>query len=105
MLDDGQINYADYGIVGQSYVWKSHTGNITLDSIEYGLDTISNEALKNIITDFANTVLIENPDIKCVTVGSGGKTPEGLFDRTNIPELMRNGKHWILYLQVTQNIA
>jgi len=87
----GEINYKNFQIVGQSYVWKSKRGNICLDSIECLKDVISDSALQSITSDFATQLLQDNPDIKYVTVGRGGKTPEALFDNAVIPEKNESG--------------
>jgi 3-methyladenine DNA glycosylase AlkC len=93
-LIDGKINDVQFEIVGQSYVWKSCSGNICLDSIECSEGRVPSEALKEIITDFANELLIKNPDIQRVTVGQGGRTPRGLFDPAAISEAMREGHQY-----------
>jgi ankyrin repeat protein len=85
------INDADFDIVGQSYVWISLAGNLCLDSIEFGLETVTPATLKKILTDFANQVLQGSFGIKRVMVGCGGKTPEDLFSLSIIPEKMRQG--------------
>jgi len=85
------MNDKDFKIIGQSYVWISTNGNICLDSIECLTNGISDAALKNIIHDFANILLQNNPGIKFVTVGRGGNTPTGLFDEAAIPEIIRQG--------------
>ena len=90
MLGD-VINDADFDIVGQSYVWKSQTGNLCLDSIEFGLNVVTPSVLKQILTDFATQLLKDNPSIKRVTIGRGGNTPEGMFSPTLVPEIMRQG--------------
>ena len=86
-----QINYANFDIVGQSYAWKSTTGNLCLDSIEC-LSSVPKSIIKNILTDFATQVLQDYPDIKRINVGRGGKTPSGLFDISAISEKMKQGK-------------
>jgi len=90
-LMDGSINDANFDIIGQSYVWKSQLGNVCLDSIECLKDSVPVAALKQITSDFATKLLQDNPDVKRVTVGRGGKTPEKLFSETAIPEKMRQG--------------
>lgn len=87
----GEINDKDFKIIGQSYVWRSMTGNLCLDSIECLSDEVSDVAIQRIITDFSHQVLNNNPAIKYVTVGCGGKTPQGLFENAAIPEMMRQG--------------
>jgi hypothetical protein len=88
---DGSINEKDFSIIGQSYTWKSKTGNICLDSIECLRDSISKEALQSILTDFSTQLLEDDPDVRFVTIGQGGKTPEGLFDEAPIPEKIKQG--------------
>jgi len=91
LLVDNQINDTHFDIIGQSYVWKSATNNICLDSIECLNNSIPDMALKKILTDFANQLLHAHPDVHVVTVGCGGKTPNDLFSPTTIPEKMREG--------------
>lgn len=91
LIIDGEINDKDFKIIGQSYIWKSKNQNICLDSIEYLKDEVTHSAIKSIITEFANTLLQENPDIRYVTLGQGGKTPENLFANASVAEEMREG--------------
>ncbi len=86
-----EINDHDFKIVGQSYVWKSMNGNLCLDSIESLSDEVSTDSLRSILSSFASKLLQDNPDIKCITLGAGGKTPEHLFSRTFITEKIRYG--------------
>lgn len=86
LIVNDEINDHDFKIIGQSYVWKSINGNICLDSIECLQHEISNEALRSVTLDFANQLLQNNPDIKYVTVGQGGKTPKDMFDKAFLPE-------------------
>jgi len=88
---NGEINDKDFKIIGQSYVWKSLTGNICLDSIECLKGEVKDSAIKSILSDFASKVLDENPDIQYVTVGSGGNTPRGLFGNAMVPEKILHG--------------
>ena len=90
-MKEGEINYKNFQIIGQSYVWKSKMGNICLDSIECLSHSISDEALQSITTDFATQLLQSNPDMTCVTAGQGGKTPSGLFDLAVVSEVMQQG--------------
>lgn len=91
LIQHGEINDKDFKIVGQSYVWKSMTGNLCLDSLECLESEVSRQAIKSILSDFANTLLQTHSDIQYVTVGQGGKTPIGLFDSTNMTEKMWQG--------------
>jgi len=87
----GEINYDNFQIIGQSYVWKSKMGNLCLDSIECMKDSIPEAALQNITTELANSVMQENSDIHYMTVGRGGKTPHDLFQKTEVTEQMLEG--------------
>jgi len=91
LIINGEINDKDFKVTGQAYTWKSKMGNVCLDSIECLKDEIPNAALKKIISDFAAKLLQDNSGIKYVTVGRGGKTPEGLFSETLTPEKIRQG--------------
>ncbi len=91
LIVKGEVNDNDFKIIGQSYVWKSVSGNVCLDSIECLSYEVSDEALKSILTNFSNTLLQLNPDIKYVTLGCGGKTPVNLFDNAFLAEKIKLG--------------
>lgn len=91
LIVNGAINDTDFKIIGESYVWKSATGNICLDSIECLKGEVPDAAIKGIISDFATKLLHDNPDVHTVTVGRGGKTPPNLFAKAPIAETMRQG--------------
>ena len=89
---NGSINYGDFQIIGQSYAWISKTGNLCLDSVECLRGSITTEQLKEILIAFAEKALESNPAIKRVTLGMGGKTPQGLFPiETPLPEAISEG--------------
>lgn len=88
---DGQINEKDFQIIGQSYIWKSVSGNICLDSIECLNHSVSEDALRSILSDFSTQLLKDYIDIQYVTIGRGGKTPSDLFDKAEISEIMCEG--------------
>lgn len=85
------INDKDYKIVGQAYVWRSTNNNICLDSLEFLSFSVSKDALKKIVFDFATKVLKENSNIKFITLGKGGNTPVNLFPDAIISEKMIQG--------------
>jgi len=91
LIVNGNINDHNYKIIGQSYVWKSQRGNLCLDSIECLKGSISEPALEHILTAFANKSLKDNPDIKYVTIGCGGKTPKDLFSPALVSEKIHIG--------------
>lgn len=86
-----EINEKDFKIIGQSYVWNTLTGNLCLDSIECLKGEVTDTAIQSILREFGNQVIQNNSGIEYVTVGQGGKTPQGLFNDAKIPEKMRNG--------------
>jgi hypothetical protein len=88
---DGSINDDEYQIIGQSYVWKSKSGNLCLDSIECLKNSIQPEDLKLVLSKFAEQVLSNDNSIKRVTIGAGGKTPENLFETTVVCEHISQG--------------
>jgi len=86
---DAQNPKANDLIVSQSWAWRSKSGALVLDSIEYlnenAQGIFGNTRFKNIDIweAFYKTLtnkLVENPDygIHSVMVGTGGKTPEHL---------------------------
>jgi hypothetical protein len=89
--EDGTIKEADWQIIGQSYVWLSKNGNLCLDSVECLKESIDATDLKTILYEFGMTVVEENTSIKRVTLGCGGKTPQGFFNKTKIPEVIAAG--------------
>ena len=90
--DDGSINYENFQIIGQSYVWKSKSNGLCLDSIECLSNSIPNDVLKHTLSQFANQVLVNDPDINCVNIGRGGKTPNTLFPDTNYTQEIKQGE-------------
>ncbi len=91
LIVDGAINDKDFKIIGQFYAWKSLSGNVCLDSIECLIGEVTDAAMGDSITQFANALLDKHLDVHYVTVGRGGKTPKGLFKKAIIPEQMRQG--------------
>lgn len=85
------INTQYFEIIGQSYVWISATHNLCLDSFEFRKDSISTEAISEILSQFANQVIDENPDIHYVTLGTTGNLPENFCGIAPIPEVMSEG--------------
>ncbi|MFZ4077778.1 MAG: hypothetical protein ACOYKA_07320, partial [Legionellaceae bacterium] len=83
--------HGELEIIGQSYVWRTRSGNVCFDSIECTLDSITDPVLKDMTTQLAHAMMSQDPGIKRVTVGLGGKTPEGLFEPTSFSETMREG--------------
>lgn len=93
-------------IIGQSYAWRSKSGGLCLDSVECLKDSISNDALKALLTGFSQQILSEDPDMKMITIGRGGKTPKGMFADAFSPEIMSQGMlygdAWSQYLIMGQ---
>ncbi len=94
-LPDQSINYPAFEIVGQSYGWISQTGNLTLDSLECSEDRVPTQVAHDLLLQFANQVLEDNPTIKRVALGTGGGTPRALgFNSSIITEKIRSGYHY-----------
>ena len=93
--ENGSVNDENYKIIGQSYAWKSKTGNLCLDSIECLKASIPNDTLRQILTDFATQVIENDSTIHRVTLGAGGKTPYGVFTEVlDLPEAIRQGQFY-----------
>ncbi len=80
-------------IIAQTYAWRSERGNLCLDSIEYSIGRISEEAIQDMLSKFAREIL-KREEIKVVTLGCGGRTPENLFPEAPIPEMMKQGTQY-----------
>lgn len=80
-----------YKIVGQSYAWRSKSGGLCLDSLECLRDQVPDKVAQILLQKFANTLMHNNSQVRFVTLGSGGKTPEGLFPAAAFAEQMRQG--------------
>ncbi len=91
LILNSAINGKAFKIIGQAYAWKSVSGNVCLDSIECFTGEVTDEAMGDSITKFANALLNTHLGVHYVTVGRGGKTPKGLFEKAIIPEKMRQG--------------
>lgn len=89
---DGFINNENFQIIGQAYAWLSKTGSLCFDSIECSNGSISDELLHKTLKIFSQDILDKNPNIYRITLGSGGKTPRGIFgDITLTSEIMYEG--------------
>lgn len=84
-------NKSHFKVIGQSYAWRSLTGNLCLDSIECLENNISDTALQALLTQFADKALHEDEQLRFVTVGQGGKTPADLFQTARLPEQIKQG--------------
>jgi hypothetical protein len=94
LADRINIDYERFEIVGQSYVVKSSTGNLLLDSVEY-LSSVPISVIKETLTRFAEQVLAENTDIKRVVIGDiSQEAIKGLFKKTLILEIMEEGLNY-----------
>ena len=81
-LQEGKINYADYDIVGEGYVWLSKMGNLTFDSWENLRPENDNPIIVSMLQEFAKQVTMQHLSILRVTIG------ESLV---KYPEVMREG--------------
>ncbi len=86
-----QINHHAYDIVAQSYAWRSQSGNLCLDSIEWNPNKIIEATLLEIMQKFSTNVMSNHPEIKKINVGIGGMTPQNIFPNASIPEKMKQG--------------
>lgn len=91
LIVNGEINDKDFKIIGQSYAWKSVTGNICLDSMECLAGEVTDSALRTILSDFSKQVLENYPNIRYVNLGIGGKTLIQLFSNATISEKILQG--------------
>lgn len=85
LLQNGEINYNNYSIVGQGYAWRSQFGNLVFDSWE-NLRPTDNEIAVKMLIEFSKAVVNErSANIARVTIGTGGNTPKGFFEKNPIP--------------------
>lgn len=77
-------------IIGQSYAWRTISGNICLDSIECLTGRIPLPALQTLLQQFTDQVVTSGA-AHCVTVGKGGKTPKEFAENHMIADRMRQG--------------
>ncbi len=75
-LENGEIDYRSFKIIGQAYAWRSIHGNLVFDSWE-NLDQVDDDKLVPLLKDFAIKIVKEY-EIGRVTIGSSGKTPQEL---------------------------
>ncbi len=84
------IDYTKFHIVAEAYAWKSTTGNICLDSLEYIRERVTDDVLSQLTMEFAKAALEADKSLHCVTIGSGGNTPQGNFGKKLfLPEVMK----------------
>lgn len=72
-LINEKINYKDFNIIGQGYVWLSQDGNLTIDTWE-NLRQEDNQISVAMLKKFSQE-LTRQTDVMRVTIGRGGKTP------------------------------
>ncbi len=94
LVVDGEINDKDFKIVCQSYIWRSQTNNICLDSVECLKGEVAWPVVQSMLSDFATKLLQANPDIRYVTLGTGGKAPRDFFANAVLHEKMRQGQQY-----------
>lgn len=85
----GEVNDEDFQIVGQAYAWRGVTGNLCLDSIEC-LNRVSHELIGKMFTKLARACMGQD-GISRVTTGQSEKSPKGLYVKTHVTEVMRQG--------------
>jgi hypothetical protein len=73
-LENGEIDYRSFKIIGQAYAWSSIHGNLVFDSWE-NLDQVDDDKLVPLLKEFA-TKIVKEYKIGRVTIGSSGKTPQ-----------------------------
>jgi len=88
-----KINDKDYMIIAQAYTWKSSAGNICMDSIET-LSRATPDIIKKSLAAFAEQIMRLHPQVKRITVGTGGKTPKSLFETAVINEEIAAGSQY-----------
>jgi len=89
-LENGQINYKKFSIIGQGYAWLTTLGNLTLDSWE-NIREKDNIIVIALLKAFAEQVTQEHTDILRVTIGKSGKTPSQIGPLIDNPETMYEG--------------
>lgn len=90
-LIENQINDKYYQMVAQSYAWISNHGNLCLDSIEWDPQRVNFTVIHRMMERFSTEVFQQQPNIKYITVGSGGGTPKNAYPKCEISETMRQG--------------
>jgi hypothetical protein len=89
-IADHRINYKDFEIVGQCYMWLSQQGNLTIDSFESYKHQELDPIIQPILAKFGE-VVTEQTDITRVTIGVGGGTPSKFNQRVIYPEEILEG--------------
>ncbi|NDH09086.1 MAG: hypothetical protein EBY16_05630 [Gammaproteobacteria bacterium] len=99
---NGSINIDHYDIIAQAYIWYSTSHDLVLDSIEYSVDKIKPDDIREILTLFGEKVIADNESVKRVTCGKWFKPwrsrggflytmPKKPFIEVPIPEKMLEG--------------
>jgi hypothetical protein len=93
-LINGEIDDKHFTVVAQSYAWRTQNDNLCLDSIEFKVDLVSKEKIREMMQIFSASVLETNPEIKYITVGSGGQTPDDFGPAVKVAEKILLGQQY-----------
>ena len=78
-------------VVAQSYAWISKNGNLCLDSIEWDGQRVTAEIINMLLQEFSTQVFASRPEIKYITVGTGGQTRRLYQSKAYLPEKIKQG--------------
>lgn len=90
-LHQGKINYDQFEIVGQGYLWWSTMDNLTFDSWENLTPSRDDKVIISMLPQFAKQCFEQNPNIGQLTIGRGGKTPNSYSKCIANSEIMAEG--------------
>ncbi len=91
-LIEGRINYEQFDIVGQGYMWLSQEDNLVIDSWENLRPAADDKIVEKMLPAWANEVTQQCPNILRVTIGCGGKTPISMQEKVvDYPEKIAEG--------------
>ena len=94
-IDQDKINYNDYDLVGQGYLWLSCLNNLTFDSWENANKERDDAVIASMLPAFAGQCFEQNPVIGCLTIGLGGGTPRAYASaKCAAPEKMAEGSEY-----------
>lgn len=74
-IENNQINYQAFDIVGQGYAWLSKKENLVFDSWENLRPESDDKVIVPLLKKFAEKATEQKAEMLRVTIGRGGKTP------------------------------
>jgi len=72
-------------IIGQTWAWRGEDGEMVFDSLEYLTARMKPENWKKICDGIARQLRENAGDITALNVGTGGKTPQNIFNKAAQP--------------------